>query len=93
MCEEEDNSCKLFMIMQDASLVSISPLGNLMFVKEEGLASMQMVGMGKYKVHRPAYPGNMFDPQLLVQNFVFFINHHVFVTVEFTEMCCVAGYA
>ena len=43
------------MIMQDASLVSISPLGNL---KEEAFAGMQMVGMGayedKYKVHRPA---------------------------------------
>ena len=55
LCEEEDNSCKLFMIMQDASLVSISPLGNL---KEEAFAGMQMVGMGayedKYKVHRPA---------------------------------------
>ena len=72
------------MIMQDASLVSISPLGNLMFVREEGLAStnmVQMVGMGaykdKYEAHRPAYSGNMFDPQLLVYNFVLRIKHHV----------------
>jgi hypothetical protein len=48
-----------------------------MFVREEGLASMQMVqmvGMGayedKYDAHRPAYSENMFNPQLLVQNFV-----------------------
>ena len=77
MCEEEDNIWQLIMVMREASLVSISPLGNLMFVREEGLASMQMVqmvGMGayedKYDAHRPAYSGNMFDPQLLVQNFV-----------------------
>jgi len=84
LCEEEDNSWQLVMVMQDASLVSISPLGNLMFVREEGLASMdivQMVGMGayedKYEAHRPAYSGNMFDPQLLVQNFVSRIKRHV----------------
>ena len=68
LCEEEDNSWQMVMIMQEASLVSISPLGNLMFVREEGLASMkmvQMVGMcayEKYEAHRPAYSGNIFDP-------------------------------
>ena len=81
LCEEEDTSWQLVKIMQDASLVSISPFGNLMFVREEGLASMQMVGMGayedKYEAHRPAYSGNMLDPQLLVQNFVSRIKHHV----------------
>ena len=36
MCEEEDNSWQVVMVMQDASLVSISPPGNLMFVLEVG---------------------------------------------------------
>jgi len=82
LCEED--SWQLVMVMQDASLVSITPRGNLMFLREEGLASMeivQMVGVGaiedKYEAHRPAYSGNMFDPQLLVQNFVSRIKRHV----------------
>jgi len=84
LCEEEDNSWQLVMVMQDASLISITPRGNLMFVREEGLASLhkiQMVGMGVYEdrfeVHKPAYAGNMFDPQLLVQNFVSRIKRHI----------------
>ena len=36
LCEEEDNSWQVVMVMQDASLVSISPPGNLMFVLEVG---------------------------------------------------------
>ena len=43
LCGEEDNSWQVVMVMQDASLVSISLPGNLMFVIEVGLASMQMV--------------------------------------------------
>jgi len=83
LCEGED-SWQLVMVMQDASIVSITPRGNLMFLREEGLASIdmvQMVGMGStentYEAHRPAYTGNMFDPQLLVQNFVSRIKRHV----------------
>jgi len=85
LCEGED-SWQLVMVMQDASLISITPRGNLMFLREEGLASfskglVQMVGMGvsenTYEAHRPAYTGNMFDPQLLVQNFVSRIKRHV----------------
>ena len=83
-CEEEENSWQLVMTMQDASLISITPRGNLMFVREEGLASLhkvQMVGMGAYEdrfeIHKPAYTGNLFDPQLLVQNFVSRIKRHV----------------
>ena len=72
------------MVMQDASLVSISPLGNLVFVRREGLASMQMlqmISMGAYKdkydAHRLAYSGNMFNPPLLVQKFVSHNKGHV----------------
>ena len=67
LCGEEDNSWQVVMVMQDASLVSISLPGNLMFVIEVGLASMQMVqkvGMGayqdKYEAHKPAYSGTRF---------------------------------
>ena len=55
-----------------------------MFVREEGLASLhkvQMVGLGasedRCQLYKPAYSGNLFDPQLLVQNFVFRIKRHV----------------
>ena len=55
-----------------------------MFVREEGLASLhkvQMVGMGanedRFQLNKPAYSGNLFDPQLLVQNFVSRIKRHV----------------
>jgi len=84
LCEEEENSWQLVMVMQDASLISITPRGNLMFVREEGLASLhkvQMVGMGanedRFQLNKPAYSGNLFDPQLLVQNFVSRIKRHV----------------
>jgi len=87
LCEEDDDqNWQLVLNMQDASILSITPRGNLMFVREEGLATLQkslvqMVGMGTYEdqydVHRPAYSGNMFDPNLLVQNFVSRIKRHV----------------
>jgi len=84
LCEEEDNSWQLVLSMEDSSLLSITPRGNLMFVREEGLANLklaQMVGMGsyedKYEPHKPSYSNNLFDPQLLVQNFISRIKRHV----------------
>ena len=59
MSEEEDNSWQLVTVMQDVSLVSISPLGNLMLVRKEGLASMQMVQMGGMGAYEDKYE-NMF---------------------------------
>ena len=72
--------------MEDAALLSLTPSGSTMFVREEGLASLklvQMVGMGtdtgkdEFDIHRIAYPGNFLDPQVLVKNFLSRIKRHV----------------
>ena len=77
---------QVVLVMEDAALLSLTPSGSTMFVREEGLASLklvQMVGMGtdtgkdEFDIHRIAYPGNFLDPQVLVKNFLSRIKRHV----------------
>ena len=85
VCEDSE-LVQVVIVMEDAALLSLTPTGSTMFVREEGLASLklvQMVGMGtdtgkdEFDIHRIAYPGNFLDPQVLVQNFLSRIKRHV----------------
>jgi len=79
-CEQE--AFQLVLGMEDGSLLSLTPKGNLMFLREEGLAHIDLVkmlavGQAEKFTHRSAYQGILLDPGLLLQNFVNRIKRHV----------------
>jgi len=83
---EDDDLVQVVLVMEDAAIVSLTPGGSVMFIREEGLATLelvQMVGMGtdtsgqEFDIHRIALPGNFLDPQVLVRNFLSRIKRHV----------------
>ena len=84
VCEDSD-LVQVVLVMEDAALVSLTPAASTMFVREEGIASLQlvqMVGMGadtgkdEFDIHRIAHPGNFLDPAVLVKNFLSRIKRH-----------------
>lgn len=79
-CEEE--AWQLVLSMEDGSLLSLTPRGNLMFLREEGLAHIDLVrmvavGQAEKFTHKSAYHGILLDPTLLLQNFLNRIKRHV----------------
>ena len=82
---EDGQLVQVVLVMEDAALVSLTPAASTMFVREEGIASLQlvqMVGMGadtgkdEFDIHRIAHPGNFLDPAVLVKNFLSRIKRH-----------------
>ena len=88
----EDNDLVLVLVIDAVALVSLTPMDSVMFVREEGLASLQMVqmvGMGLdtgnsdlFDIHRIIHPSNFLDPQVLVNNFLSRIKRHVVSATE-----------
>ena len=86
VCEDND-LVQVVLVMEDSALVSLPPTASVMFVREEGLASLQLGQMGGmdvdtgnsdlFDIHRIAHPGNFLDPQVLVNNFLSRIKRHV----------------
>ena len=80
-------SVQVVLVMEDVALVSLIPTASVMFIREEGLASLQlgqMGGMGSdtgnsylFDIHRIGHPGNFLDPQVLVNNFLSRIKRHM----------------
>jgi len=78
----EDGGWQLVLAMEDGALLSLTPRGNLMFLREEGLADIslvQMVAVGQAEKYsqQPAYHGAVLDPAMLLQNFLARIKRHV----------------
>jgi len=78
----EDGSWQLVLLMEDGALLSLTPRGNLMFLREEALADIslvQMVAVGQVEryTQQPAAHTNMLDPALLLQNFLARIKRHL----------------
>jgi len=82
-CSVDPDAFQLILSFEDGALVSATPRGNIMFTREEGLASIQkveMVGMGFQDQDfqmRLFTPENMFDPASLAQNFFNRIRRHI----------------
>ena len=88
--EEASPGCvrvKVVLVMEDVALVSLTPTASVMFIREEGLASLQLGQMGGmdvdtgnsylFDIHRIGHPGNFLDPQVLVNNFLSRIKRHM----------------
>ena len=88
--EEASPGCvrvKVVLVMEDVALVSLIPTASVMFIREEGLASLQLGQMGGmdvdtgnsylFDIHRIGHPGNFLDPQVLVNNFLSRIKRHM----------------
>ena len=83
---EDSQLVQVVLVMEDAALVSLTPGGNTMFVREEGLASLQMVQMvamssgdarEDFDVLKTTNLGNFFDPKILIRSFLTRIKRHV----------------
>ena len=80
-------SVKVVLVMEDVALVSLTPTASVMFIREEGLASLQLGQMGGmdvdtgnsdlFDIHRIGHPGNFLDPQVIVNNFLSRIKRHM----------------
>ena len=67
----EDNDLVLVLVIDAVALVSLTPMDSVMFVREEGLASLQMVQMvgmdvdtGNsylFDIHRIGHPGSKYQ--------------------------------
>lgn len=88
-CGVDPEAYQLILGFEDGSLVAVTPRGNIMFVREEGLARIQnveMVGMGFQAESLSADSGiqarvpgphhNPFDPASLAANFVARLRRH-----------------
>ena len=88
--EEVSPGCvrvQVVLVMEDVALVSLIPTASVMFIREEGLASLQLGQMGGmdvdtgnsylFDIHRIGHPGNFLDPQVLVNNFLSRIKRHM----------------
>jgi len=82
-CNADPDAFQLILGFEDGSLISVTPRGNIMFVREEGLASIQkveLVGMGFQDQDfqmKLIHTENIFDPTGLAQNFINRIKRHV----------------
>jgi len=82
-CSDDPEAYQLILAFEDGSLVAVTPRGNVMFIREEGLAKIQnaeMVGMGFQDTNfqvRLFSNDNMFDPTTLAQNFINRLKRHV----------------
>lgn len=83
---EDSQVVQVVLVMEDAALVSLTPGGNTMFVREEGLASLQMVQMvamssgdtrEDFDVLKTTNLANFFDPKILIRSFLTRIKRHV----------------
>ena len=79
-CEED--GWQVVVALHDSSLLSLTPRGNAMFLREEGLADIQQVqmvaiGMSERFSHPPAATGALLDPTRLIQSFISRIQRHV----------------
>jgi len=79
-CEED--GWQVVLALQDSSLLSLTPRGNAMFLREEGLADIQQVqmvaiGLSERFSHPPAATGALLDPTRLIQSFISRIQRHV----------------
>ena len=64
-------SVQVVLVMEDVALVSLIPTASVMFIREEGLASLQLGQMGGmdvdtgnsdlFDIHRIGHPGNFLD--------------------------------
>ena len=82
-CRDDPEAFQLILTYEDGSLVSLTPRGNIMFIREEGLASIQkveLVAMGfqdqNFQIKLMNHD-NPFDPASLVQNFVNRLRRHL----------------
>ena len=88
--EEASPGCvrvQVVLVMEDVALVSLTPTASVMFIREEGLASLQLGQMGGmdvdtgnsdlFDIHRIGHPGNFLDLQVLVNNFLSRIKRHM----------------
>ena len=78
----ETGSWQLLAGLQDGSLISLTPRGNLMFVREEGLASLHMVSMvaragQESQGPAPVSAPHSLDPNQLLQSFLARLRRHV----------------
>eukprot|EP00088_Acartia_fossae_P054891 TRINITY_DN6343_c0_g1_i2.p1 TRINITY_DN6343_c0_g1~~TRINITY_DN6343_c0_g1_i2.p1 ORF type:complete len:892 (+),score=202.62 TRINITY_DN6343_c0_g1_i2:78-2753(+) len=90
-CGADPQAYQLILAFQDGGLVSVTPRGNIMFTREEGLTSVhkaEFVNIGfedKSSTFGPLYlhHENMFDPATLAQNFINRMKRHILQLREF----------
>jgi len=77
---------QVVLVMEDAALLSLTPGGNTMFVREEALASLHMVQMvamssgdtrEDFDILKTSNLGSFFDPKVLVRSFLSRMKRHV----------------
>ena len=77
---------QVVLVMEDAALISLTPGGNTMFVREESLATLHMVQMvamstgdtrEEFDILKTPHLASFFDPKHLIRGFVTRIKRHV----------------